>query len=325
MPFGNGELAALLWVEAGGDIRLQIANSDGWAGAELRYKLCTLRIRITPNPIAETGAQFEQSLQLQNGSIALTLGHAQLRVWADASDIRHPIVIEGTHRTGGTFDRIEAYMNTWRGNATDNFLSDTELAESGASLTSVVLATRISASDFAAEMDQNGLSAAVDVIKDPVVNRTFGTILTLRGGNATRINSSGVSTRGAASFVLTATALTQQPAPSVASWAQALVARERAAAAIPLEVRAARHSAYWNGVWNRSWVQVSSDVNKTAVGAVSTQYFLQRWIEMIQGRGKFPIKFQGMSFGAHENKGIGHAYWWQNTVRLPISNCCHLS
>ena len=80
-------------------------------------------------------------------------------------------------------------------------------------------------------------------------------------------------------------------------------------------------AAYWNGVWNRSWVQVSSDVNKTAVGAVSTQYFLQRWIEMIQGRGKFPIKFQGMSFGAHENKGIGHAYWWQNTVRLPISNC----
>jgi hypothetical protein len=313
MPFGNGELASLLWVEAGGDIRLQLANSDGWASADLRYKLCSLRIRLTPNPLLGGGA-FEQSLQLQNGTIALRMGHATLRVWADSSDTRNPIVVEGTNADGSAFESVEAYVESWRGDTIDKQLTDAELVSAGASAGSVVQVTRISVSDFAAEMVQNGLAGSgVDTIADPQINRTFGTLLTLHG--AARVNSSGVALHNARSFILTATALTQQT-DSVASWAKALVIREKTANATPLQARASGHATYWDGVWNRSWVDVSSSAAEPGVDAISTVYFTQRWNEMLQGRGKFPIKFQGMSFGAHENHGIGHAYWWQNT-RFP--------
>eukprot|EP01051_Picozoa_sp_SAG22_P001275 SAG22_NODE_48_length_24654_cov_4.406394_23_plen_1288_part_00 len=298
MPFGNGELASLCWVEAGGDVRIQIANSDGWASASLRYKLCSLRIRLTPNPLVGDGT-FEQTLHLENGTIMIVMGRLTLRVWADASDTDHPIVVEGANADGTTLESVEAYIESWRGKGIDKQLGDEELLSAGAGAGSVVQVTRISESDFESEMNSNGLPS--DSIADPQINRTFGTALTLHG--AARLNSSGVVLHHARSFVLTATALTRQP-DSVASWAENLIAREKAADSIPLQLRASRHAAYWDQLWNRSWVDVSSD--DEGVDAISTVYFTQRWNEMVQGRGKYPIKFQGDKSNQSPNQQTEH-------------------
>ena len=63
MPIGNGELAANVWVESNGDVRVLLARTDAWSENCRLLKLGQVTIRMTPPPFVP-GSFLAQSLSL---------------------------------------------------------------------------------------------------------------------------------------------------------------------------------------------------------------------------------------------------------------------
>src|ERR1700730_7135252 len=70
MPLGNGDVALNVWTEKNGDILLLLAKSDSWSENGQLLKLGRVRLKLTPNPFAESDA-FEQTLNLENAEVLL--------------------------------------------------------------------------------------------------------------------------------------------------------------------------------------------------------------------------------------------------------------
>jgi len=77
--------------------------------------------------------------------------------------------------------------------------------------------------------------------------------------------------------------------------------------------------------WNRSWIFISGDSNATLV---TRGYLEQRFIEACQGRGKYPMKFNGgtltFDYDGTEwrlSQGGGPGFWHQNTRHLYLARC----
>jgi alpha-L-fucosidase 2 len=84
MPIGNGDLAANVWTEQNGVLVLLLAKSDAWSEMGKLLKLGGVRIRIAPNPFADS-VQFMQTLHLEDGSIEIQSGKNVIHVWVDAN------------------------------------------------------------------------------------------------------------------------------------------------------------------------------------------------------------------------------------------------
>lgn len=86
-----------------------------------------------------------------------------------------------------------------------------------------------------------------------------------------------------------------------------------------LERTREEHRAWWDSFWNRSWIFVEGDAQAEIV---TRGYLLQRYMQAIQGRGAFPIKFNGGSLTIDykgrkpDQREWGAAYWFQNTRLL---------
>ncbi len=61
MPIGNGDLAANVWVEPGGDLVFYISKSDAWSGNGRLLKLGRMRVECEP-AIFQEGIEFRQEL-----------------------------------------------------------------------------------------------------------------------------------------------------------------------------------------------------------------------------------------------------------------------
>lgn len=86
-----------------------------------------------------------------------------------------------------------------------------------------------------------------------------------------------------------------------------------------LEKARAEHQSWWDAFWNRSWIFVSGDKDAETV---TRGYLLQRYMQAIQGRGEYPIKFNGGAitfdyWGQNpDDRNWGAPYWFQNTRLL---------
>jgi alpha-L-fucosidase 2 len=89
--------------------------------------------------------------------------------------------------------------------------------------------------------------------------------------------------------------------------------------AMDIETARTNHFNWWDAFWNRSWIFVSGDANAVAV---TRGYLEQRFMEACQGRGKYPMKFNGGTFTFDYNgqngdyRRWGPGYWHQNTRHL---------
>ena len=93
MPIGNGDLAANVWTEPNGDLVLLAAKTDAWTELGKLVKLGRVRMRLSPALFGD-GAQFEQKLLLEKGSIEIRSGPKNIRIWIDAN---HPVMHVETH------------------------------------------------------------------------------------------------------------------------------------------------------------------------------------------------------------------------------------
>ncbi|MEN9361281.1 MAG: hypothetical protein RL095_2816 [Verrucomicrobiota bacterium] len=329
MPLGNGQTVLNVWVEKGsGDLMILLARSDSLSEICRFLKLGRLRVHIDGNPLA--GADFKQELILREGRILISGGGVALNVLVDTE--AQVVHIMGSSLKEGKPLSVSAKIENWRD--ADRQLPGAEkasswtthdapfpLIESGdrfsPSPKAIVWYHRNETSVVPKLLETQSLTGAKGAF-DPLLHRTFGGHLS--GAGFTPSGERELrSAQNQSSFALTLATHTAQT-DSAEAWLKQV---ENEAAKSSDYSRALRRTQnWWSQFWARSWVLAGEET-------VTRGYTLQRFAQAIQGRGSYPIKFNGGFFNT-EAKGFtadwrnwGDCYWWQNTRHMyhPMLAC----
>jgi hypothetical protein len=329
MPIGNGDITANVWVENGGDLLLYLGKSDSWSEASRLLKVGRTRIHFSPNPFS-SGSPFNQTLNFYKGEIDITAGQAgsqvSLCIYVDANQPVVRIVATGQQ----TFT-MSCSNEIWRSSTLQisNAISDSFRGVTGASPAPsesadqvVSLADRLvwyhqnASSYFDALFNAENLSGYSGSYTDPWINRIFGA--TILATNFNVVNSQQLQSGAGANFTVSIYPCTTQ-AGSQSLWQSQMNNQIAQIAASPEPSARTNHYAWWDGFWNRSWIFISGDTNATNV---TRGYLEQRFVQACQGRGFYPIKFNGGTFTFDYNgqngdfRAWGPGYWNQNTRLL---------
>ena len=191
MPIGNGEVGLSVWVEADGDLLFYISRTDSWSECNRLLKLGRVRLRLSPNPFA-AGQPFRQELKLRDGRIEIQAGDVSLSVFVDAEA---PVVyVTGRSQTPR---EVTASYESWR--TEKRVLKGDELASSwtmqaappehevwesadiitNSPANSVLAYHRNADSIVPLTLKHQGLESVANLVRDPLVDRTFGARMTL--------------------------------------------------------------------------------------------------------------------------------------------------
>ena len=330
MPIGNGDITANVWVENnGGDLMFYVGKSDSWSEGTRLLKVGRMRTHFSPNPFA-SGSPFSQTLNFYNGEIDITAGPAgsqvYLRLWIDANQ---PVLrLEASGQQNFT---MSCSNEIWRTAITplnsgdaDSFrgvtgapTTPTESADVALPLSDRLVWYHQNASSyFNALFTAENLSGDAGGYTDPWASRIFGA--TLLATNFTVVNSQQVQSGAGTNFLVSIYPWTTA-AGSEATWQSQMNSQIAAIGATPEDSARTNHYAWWDAFWNRSWIFVSGDTNATNV---TRGYLEQRFVNACQGRGQYPIKFNGGTLTFDYNgqnadfRAWGPGYWNQNTRLL---------
>jgi alpha-L-fucosidase 2 len=328
MPLGNGDIGANVWVEENGDLVFLIGKSDSFDEFNRLLKLGRIRIKTTP-ALIQPGQSFSQVLHLADGVIEIKTSIANLRVWVDAN--RPVIQVDGESTVPMT---VQVLLENWRkeprvlgregpgayghipawGNWPDkNRVNADTILPHGK--TQLAWCHHNVESQWKRNLELTALGDEVNKSIDPVLNRSFGAIV--RGKDFVATSDTKLETKTSIrTFSLSVYPLTQM-ADSPQDWkkgAEALADGIKTSTA----KRFAAHKRWWQGFWNRSWIEITAtQTSDTAAAKVSRAYALQRFVTACAGRGNLPIKFNGSLFTVEGNdpdfRAWGGGYWFQNT------------
>jgi len=333
MPIGNGDITANVWVENNGDLLMYIGKSDTWSEGTRLLKVGRVRIHLTPNPF-EQGIPFNQTLNLYGGEINISTGlegsKINMKVWIDANN---PVIrVEATGDKDFTMKcstellRPVAYtLPSEKDVLAPSFRGvingSTKPSESADVLMSkqdrIEWYHRDTTSLYKTILNNQNVSDLADTYPDPFLNRTFGAAI-LGVGMSKVDDSSLQSTVSRKKFSVSIYAYTAQT-ETAADWDNQLTAIVTKTNAINIKTLRSNHYGWWDAFWNRSWVFLSGDEDAISV---TRGYLLQRYMVACQGRGKYPIKFNGgtLTFDYNGQNGDyrnwGPAYWNQNNRHL---------
>jgi hypothetical protein len=330
MPLGNGDITANVWVENnGGDLMMYIGKSDTWSEGTRLLKVGRIRTHFSPNPFA-SGLPFSQTLNFYNGEIDITAGQAgsqvNLRIWIDANQ---PVIrIDATGQQNFT---MSCSNEIWRSSvqAMNSGDSGSFYGVEGASTTpsesadvALPLPDRLvwyhqnASSYFDTLFNAENLSSYPGGYVDPWTNRIFGA--TILATNFTVVNNQQLQSAAGTNFLVSVYPYTTQ-ASSETAWQTQMNDQIAQVVATPESTALTNHYGWWDGFWNRSWIFVSGNAAATNV---TRGYLEQRFMQACQGRGQYPIKFNGGAFTFDYNgqngdyRAWGPDYWNQNTRLL---------
>ncbi|HVU27473.1 MAG TPA: DUF5703 domain-containing protein [Verrucomicrobiae bacterium] len=330
MPIGNGDITANVWVENnGGDLMMYIGKSDSWSEGARLLKIGRVRIHFSPNPFA-TGQPFNQVLDFYHGEIDITAGQNSsqifLRIYADANQ---PVIrISASGQQNFT---MSCSNEIWRASVQqmNSGNQDSFRGVTGASSTPSESADQVislpdrlvryhqnSSSYFNALFNAENLNGYASGYPDPWTNRIFGA--TILATNFAVSNSQQLQSNSGTNFLISIYPYTAQTA-AVADWQSQMNSQIAQVEAADEATARTNHYAWWDTFWNRSWIFISGDADATNV---TRGYLEQRYVEACQGRGKYPIKFNGGTFTFDYNgqngdyRAWGPGYWNQNTRLL---------
>ena len=342
MPLGNGEIALNAWIEPSGDLRFYIARTDAWDDSGRLVKVGAMRIKVGDGS-AERTKKFRQILTAKDGTLSARYGEGDaqvdLRLWVDAN--RPVICVEAKTVKPST---ASAVLELWRNAATelpDKTCSDVLNCALFPEKTIVEPDTVISGLKERIGWCHRNIKSVgpANLAKmqgveefpraDPLLHRTFGAVIA--ASRAKRVDDRTLQSTTGTSHLFEIAVLTRHPA-TVEAWLGETQATLDAARKLDLTTRRAAHEKWWVGFWNRSWIHVTTNGEKSGdTAAIVTQgYALQRYMAACVGRGKYPIKFNGSLFTVpYADKKLedadfrqwGPGYWWQNT-RLPYYSMC---
>lgn len=324
MPLGNGELALNAWVEPSGDLRLLIGRSDSYSEISRLLKVGLLRVRLSPNPF-QNASGFSQHLHLRNGLIEVAaLGpdnRISLKLFLDPD---RPVVHLVGHSTSPVI--VEVAVESWRAEPR-TIDDDSAWSMQGAPHPLIESADHFPANIPAAvawyhhnetsvvpeTLAFQGLASAASAVRDPLLYRTFGGYVQARGflvQDARTLVSDGP----VHSFAVRVAAPCVQ-VRRAEEWLS--VAAGLAKASAEPDAAERRNQRWWGNYWQRSWIKATGD---DTVSTVMRGYVLQRYVQACEGRGAFPIKFNGGAFTVGRNGNIadsdyrrwGDSHWFQN-------------
>jgi alpha-L-fucosidase 2 len=330
MPLGNGDITANVWVENNsGDLMMYIGKSDTWSEGTRLLKVGRIRTHFSPNPFA-SGLPFSQTLNFYNGEIDIAAGPANsqvnLRIYIDANQPVIRIAATGQQNfTMSCSNEIwRSSVQTMNSGNQDSFRGVTGAtpAPSDSADIAVNLADRLvwyhqnTGSYFKALFNAENLGSDASSYADPWTNRIFGA--TVLATNFSVVNSQQLQSGSGTNFLVSIYPYTAQ-ASSESFWQTRMNNQVAAIAATPETTAYTNHLAWWDAFWNRSWIFVSGDTNATNV---TRGYLEQRFMNACQGRGQYPMKFNGGTFTFDYNgqngdyRAWGPGYWNQNTRLL---------
>ena len=345
MPLGNGVTALNVWALEKGEVVFYIARDDSWDENNALCKLGRIRIKISPNPF--TKKPFKQELKLQDGAIYITSGSTyKIRIWVDAN--RQVVHVDGGSATPV---RVTATLESWRKTGRDltadkkykeydfyrecatsrkfrkgfSIRPDTFLPSKNDGVVRWYHRNVVSPLFDETFKDQK-LEEFKPLAKDPLSHRTFGGAME-GDGFVSKDKFTIATAKPAKSFhirIHTFSRITDTPK----QWMGELDQQRKKDDSVSLKNAWAAHLAWWKKFWERSWVFSHGDQKAQFVVQM---YNVQRFMFACQGRGKFPIKFNGGLFivghATYKDKNgnevrnpdarlWGGCYWFQNT-RFP--------
>jgi alpha-L-fucosidase 2 len=330
MPIGNGDITANAWVENNdGDLMMYIGKSDSWSEGTRLLKVGRVRTHFSPNPFA-SGAPFNQTLNFYNGEMDITAGQSGsqvfLRIWIDANQ---PVIrIEASGQQNFT---MSCSNEIWRSSVqplnstnSDSFrgVTGASPAPSESADVAVSLSDRLVwyhqdvSSYFNKLFNAENLNGYYTNYTDPWTNRIFGA--TILATNFSVVNNQQLQSVSGTNFLVSIYPYTAQPA-TVADWQSQMSNLVAQVNATDIGTARTNHYIWWDAFWNRSWIFVSGDANATNV---TRGYLEQRFMQACEGRGQYPIKFNGGTFTFDYNgqnadyRAWGPGYWNQNTRLL---------
>lgn len=323
MPIGNGEVVLNVWVEEGtGDLMILIGRTDALSEISRILKLGRIRIHFDRSPF--TGEGFRQRLALRDGRIDLDGQGEQLRLFVDSdADVIH---------VAGKFSsprNVSATLENWR--TTDRPLPTAEgrsaWSAGGAPFPLVESADQYFRAGHSVKwVHRNETSVVPQLLAlqsltgvpgafDPLLGRNFGGMIVGKdfiARDESRLESSAPLEQ------LDLTIGTHTSQGDLRSWSQGL---EKETKKSPLAKAEARTADWWHAFWDRSFVHLPGESEDARL--IDRGYNLQRYVQACQGRGEFPIKFNGGYFTVEPTAATGEpfnadwrqwgdAHWYQN-------------
>ncbi|MBR6386624.1 MAG: hypothetical protein IKS14_00095, partial [Thermoguttaceae bacterium] len=321
MPLGNGEVAVNAYFNgSAGRLHLLLARTDSWDELGRLAKLSETCVDGLA-PLA-AGAPYAQTLDARPGEITIVYGapnaETRIRLWVETD---RPVVEVEIDADAEISPR--AFFYIWRGEDAGSIpseVSDLFWAEKTAEIRPDAFATAEElggGSETIAVYHRNvptpyyseiGKAQGLDDWPgraDPFVNRAFGTLVYCKGSKRLE-DGSLVAPKGTrARFA--AVAYTLPGSESAQEWIDGAAAIAADAEKESIDVRREKRLAYWRAFTERSWVLFTANKNALPDGekledverealAVSQAYALQRFIFGCEGRGTYPIKFNGGLF-----------------------------
>ena len=361
MPLGNGEVAVNAWFDAAGRARLLFARTDSWDDYGALAKVGLVEIAtLGETPDAEITTPFRQELDAETGRVAVVYGpqgrETRVCLWVDTarpnvvleieSDLEiAPVASVTLLRTDGETLVAPEVSDLWH--TRDG--SERVVVQKDVLLTSAELGDKAYVGSYHRNIktkyyDQIAKTQGLDDLPgysaDPYVNRTFG--LVMRGDDARRIDDATLQAAPGRSRRFEIALHTAQTA-TFDEWLEQTLKIVADADATPIQDRRDATEKYWRDLANLSWVKFTPNpvalegLDEAARAALvdetftlSQGYALQRYLNACQGRGNYPIKFNGGLFThahpntprSHDYRKWGPGYWWQNT-RLPYYTMLH--
>jgi len=282
-PLGNGDIGLNAWVTRDGDVHLLIAKTDAWDDNARLVKIGAVRIHLEPNPFADN-APFRQTLSLRDATLKVEAGppgrRTSVQVWVDANLPAIHVATESASPLEAT-----AAVELWR-------TKQHELTELQ---TSDVLLNRKSPDGRQAPMivepdtilsDQRGrigwyhhniksvgpqLLAEVQGLTgfrqtDPLLDRTFGAIVTATGGE--RLDDAHLRSPRGTAHRFNVFVLTRHPAKPQ-QWLADIEQTIRRVESQDFAARRQAHERWWAQFWDRSWIRARTNPEAQAVAADS--------------------------------------------------------
>ena len=101
-----------------------------------------------------------------------------------------------------------------------------------------------------------------------------------------RVGDRAIETSAATSFATVAISTLTSQVPTAASWVSKVKSQSDGFKSVGIDAVRARHNAWWDAFWQRSWISVPSEVGVPPTETVSAQHAFHRFIIACQGRPK---------------------------------------
>jgi hypothetical protein len=324
MPIGNGEVCLNVWVEdTTGDLLFYIARSDSLSEISRVLKLTRVRVHMDSSPFRGS-PDFRQQLHLRDGRIEIVGGGGNLNLFVDANS--NTVFLKAQLRSAS---KCTVTNDDWRTAARTIPSEEQGSAWSvqGAPFPLVESADQFyKAGDHSIGWYHRNQTSVVPMLwenqsltglkgtHDPLLLRTFGGCIS--SPELAAISDRSLESEGPLSSFTVKIATASQQTPQLEVWKSELGHNSEAASYNSAKDRTTR---YWHSYWERSHFDCSEP-------SIARGYNLQRYVQACQGRGAYPIKFNGgyytvepAAMGKPFNpdwRAWGDAHWFQNVRHM---------